>query len=118
MLFESGSIISIPPEAFNGCSNENITIQYRELSNKQAMLRSGVPMTYNEGILESGGMFEIYALCDGNKIDLASKKEITVKFASSKRLDGLDAFHFNKCPFRCMNEIQMYGDNWTILGHR
>ncbi len=95
LLYETGSQISIPDQAFEGCPNHEVTLRYRELTNKEHMVRSGVPMNYEEHLLESGGMFEVYAECNGQSIDLAEGKEIQVKFASDNQLEDMEAFLFN-----------------------
>ena len=100
----SGSQIFIPDNAFvlkkNGqICGENIKIKYREFHSQADMVANNIPMNFlqekKNKQLESGGMFQILAECNGQDLELAKGKQIQVRFASKNDLDNLDAFYFD-----------------------
>ncbi len=105
LLHKSGSRIYVPENAFvlpNGqkCGN-NITIKYRELRTTLDMVISHTPMIYEDAsgkdhTLESGGMFEVYAECNGKELKLNKGKKIQIRFAMDKMMKNLGGFLFDK----------------------
>lgn len=104
LLFRSGSKIFIPANAFV-MDNETpcgdmITLKYRELHNAADIIAAGIPMNFTEDNkkkhLESGGMFEIYAECEGKPLKLAKGKEILVRFASNYKTPDLVCYYFDQ----------------------
>src|SRR5688572_13229783 len=82
----SGSQIFIPENAFVPVCDGTITIRYREFHSQADMVVGNIPMDFLQGksehTLESGGMFEIYSVCDGTELKLAPGKKIQVRFAT------------------------------------
>jgi hypothetical protein len=99
----SGSQIFIPEHAFvardGQVCRDTITIRYREFHSQADIVIGSIPMDFLQGKnashLESAGMFEIYADCDGTEMKLATGKKLQVRFASRQKMDGLNAFYFD-----------------------
>lgn len=100
----SGSQIFIPVGAFvlkkdGKVCNGKVTIQYREFHSQADIIAANIPMDFMQGKqktqLESGGMFQILADCEGQELELAKGKKIHVRFASRNDLENLDAFYFD-----------------------
>jgi hypothetical protein len=106
----SGSQIFIPEHAFvaedGSVCDENITIKYREFHSQADMVIGNIPMNFMQGKiehqLESAGMFEIYADCDGTPLKLAPNKKINIRFASRQEIGGMSAFYFQNGGWRLL----------------
>ena len=100
MRHTSGSLIFIPENAFGPACSAQIKIKYREIHNKVDMLKAAISMIYKENgkrrMLESAGMFEIYAECNGKALELAPNKTIQVRMKCQRILPDLQSFIFNK----------------------
>ena len=90
----SGSTIIIPNNAFD-CKG-NIVIKYREFRDPYDMIINNIPMHLNKNgkrhQLESGGMFEIKAECDGREIEPKQGKEIQVRYKCDKHIEELRVY--------------------------
>lgn len=110
LTYSSGSQIFIPEHAFiaedGSVCEDNITIKYREFHSQADMVVGNIPMNFMQGKiehqLESGGMFEIHADCEGTPLKLAPNKKIQVRFASKQDIDGLSAFYFENGAWKLL----------------
>jgi hypothetical protein len=100
---QSGTLIFIPENAFvredgKDC-NGKITIKYRELVNQTDILVSGINMIYVKNgrriLLESAGMFEIKAECNGTPLKIKPDKEIQVRMNCVNDLKNLSSYIYN-----------------------
>lgn len=102
-VYRSGSRIYVPTEAFVSSDGRvykgEITLLYREFHDALDIVIAGISMRYKNGkkehILESVGMFEIYAEAEGNPLSLAPGKTIQVRFASRSNRPGADAYQYD-----------------------
>lgn len=96
----SGSLIFIPENAFVPAVSGAITIKYRELHSKVDMLQAGIEMfcevNGKRRMLESAGMFEIYAESAGKQLELAPGKTIQVRMQCKQNLPDLESFVYDK----------------------
>lgn len=122
----TGSFIFIPADAFvtedgSACKGK-VTLRYREIKNRVDMLASGVNMILMRNnkrkMLESAGMFEIKADCNGKAMKLAPGKTIQVRMNCLKELKNLQAFIYDydqKCWLDVNTEVYDFsfkkGDN-------
>jgi len=98
--YTSGSLIFIPEDAFTPACTGTIKIKYREMHSKVDMLEAGINMIYEENgkrrMLESAGMFEIYAECNGKPLELAPNKTIQVRMRCKRNFPQVEAFVYDK----------------------
>lgn len=82
-----GTEFTIPKGAFVNAQGEiiegEVSIQLKEYNKAEEILLSGIPMTYKDTIMESDGMFDIKALANGQDVQLASGKTISVNMPAS-----------------------------------
>ncbi len=94
----SGSMIIVPENAFH-CNNK-VVLKYREFRDPYDMVAHDIPMHYksNNNIyqLESGGMFELRAECEGKEIDLLPNKHIQIRYHCDKHLDNLSVYRLDE----------------------
>jgi hypothetical protein len=102
--YGSGSLFFIPADAFinedgSNCTGK-ITVKYRELHTRADMLVSGINMILvrnnKRKMLESAGMFEIIAECNGKPMKLAPGKTIQVRMKCMRNLANLQAFVYDR----------------------
>jgi hypothetical protein len=99
--YPSGTIISIPPNAFVDANGNEIkgavTIDYREFRDQVDILVSGIPMVYDSagqaGEFQSAGMFEMNASVNGKEVFLAPGKQVNMQFAV---VDTASSYNFYK----------------------
>lgn len=100
----TGSLIFIPADAFvmedgSACRGK-ITIKYRELHTRADMLVSGVNMILlrdgKRRMLESMGMFEIRAECNGKPMKLANGKYVQVRMYCFRDIGKIESFIYDK----------------------
>ena len=95
---ESGSTIIIPEGTFD--CNEKIIVKYREFRDPYDMIINDIPMHYiNDNKryqLESGGMFEIKAECNGVPIKPNKGKKIQIRYRCDKHIDNLEIYRMNE----------------------
>jgi hypothetical protein len=96
---ESGTVISIPPNAFVDESGNpvegKVQIDYREFRDPIDFVFSGIPMTYDSGgashTFQSAGMFDIAASQEGRQVFLAPGKPVKMDFVST---DSSTSYNF------------------------
>lgn len=114
--YGTGSLIFVPGNAFcmedGSACNGKIKIKYREFHSQTDMLVSGLNMLLQrEGkdlILESVGMFELRAECDGKPAKLCDGKFIQVRMKCRRNLPNLQAFSYDEQQKRWIDYGQVY----------
>ena len=92
--YDKGSRLIVPAAAFANDYGQliggEVQIHYRELHDHVDFFVGGIPMSYDsttiEYLLESGGMIEIYAEQNGERVQLADGKSIEVELVSDMLL--------------------------------
>jgi hypothetical protein len=100
----TGSLIFIPANAFEmedgGKCTGKIVIKYRELHTRADMLVAGVNMILlrdgKRRMLESMGMFEIRAECNGKPMKLSNGKYIQVRMYCFRDIGKVESFIYDK----------------------
>lgn len=97
IITRSGSVIYIPENSF--AATGPIEIRYREYQNLEDILLDKISMLHKTRngtkLLETGGMFEVYAYQNGNKIELKAGQTIDVTFAARKDFPDLKVFYYD-----------------------
>lgn len=114
--YGSGSLIFVPDNAFcmedGSACNGNIKIKYREFHSQTDMLVAGLNMLLQRDgkdmILESTGMFEIRAECDGKPMKLCEGKSIQVRMKCKRNLPNLQAFNYDEQQRRWIDYGQVF----------
>jgi WD40 repeat protein len=82
----SGSQVRVPAGAFVDKDGEpvvgKVQLNYREFHQAAEIIASGIPMEYQGGVFESGGMFELRGQQGAEPVFIAKGKRIEVKLAS------------------------------------
>ncbi|MCU0449052.1 MAG: WD40 repeat domain-containing protein [Bernardetiaceae bacterium] len=82
----SGSQVRVPAGAFVDQRGQpvagQVQLRYREFHQAAEIIASGIPMEYQNGVFESGGMFELRGQQGGVPVYIAPGKRIEVKLAS------------------------------------
>ena len=92
--YESGSRLVVPVAAFMDDRGRlvegEVEIYYQEINDIAGLFLSGIPMTYDSaGVrynLESSGMVEVYAVQNGQRLQMAPGKSIQVELVSQMNL--------------------------------
>ncbi len=93
--YESGSRLVIPSSAFVDDKGHliegDVTIYYREYVNTVDFFLAGIPLDYDNQLLEPNGMVEVFAQKDGQLISLAPGKSIHVELVGQMIVSYDDA---------------------------
>ncbi len=110
-----------------------VNLKYREFVDQLDIVLNHIPMNYTENdkhhVLESGGMFELYAYGNGKLLSFAPNKKIQVQLASNFDVTGGETFVLNKqtsnwekaTPFATLadanqkttdNKQDLWGNTW------
>ena len=77
-----------------------VTLKYREFTDQLDIIVNNIPMNYNENdkrhLLESAGMFELYAYGNGKQLTFAPNKKIQVQLATQFNMTGGETFILDK----------------------
>lgn len=114
--YGTGSLIFVPNNAFcledGSACNGKIKIKYREFHSQTDMLVSGLNMLLQRNgkdlMLESVGMFELRAECDGKPAKLCDGKVIQVRMKCKRNLPNLQAFSYDEKQKRWIDYGQVY----------
>jgi hypothetical protein len=114
--YGNGTLIFVPSDAFcfadgSSCQGK-IKIKYREFHSQTDMLVANLNMLLNRGgkqyILESAGMFEVRAECDGKPMVLCEGKSIQVRMKCRRDLNNLEGFKYNESINRWEDCCKVY----------
>lgn len=102
--YPSGSIIIIPADAFDlpSCCNGQIKIKYREFHSKFDFFVGNLNTRFlakgenSFRVLESAGMFEWRAECNGKLLTMKGDKEVQIRMKMQRNLPDLCMFKFNE----------------------
>jgi hypothetical protein len=87
LVTASGSTISIPKDCFvnsNGRYERNqVKVEYKEISNKDALFSYGLPTSSGNRLLESAGVVYLNAVGSDGPVTMAEGKSIEVMFAQN-----------------------------------
>jgi hypothetical protein len=94
---QNQTIIDIPADAFidangNNVNNQNVTIQIKEVNSTLDAIINQVYTTSGNELLESGGMIQMEAYSNANKLELASDKEISIQMPVKKNSNEMLVF--------------------------
>lgn len=100
----SNSILSIPKNAVVDKAGNLIRgaydLQYRELNDRAQMVFSDLPMRYKnkDGAhgFNSAGILEIRAFKDGEELQIAPNKALTLDYEVSRRMTNLELYHLEE----------------------
>jgi hypothetical protein len=86
IVLASGSQVRVPAGAFVDKQGNpvagKVQLNYREFHQAAEIIASGIPMEYQNGVFESGGMFELRGQQGADQVYIAPGKRIEVKLAS------------------------------------
>lgn len=102
LILHNKSRILIPSYTFylDGKIYEGeVNLKYREFVDQLDLILNNIPMNYNSNdkrhILESGGMFELYAYGNGKILSFGKDKRISVQFGTKYDIAGGETFKLN-----------------------
>lgn len=82
-----GTVFEIPANGFVNAKGEvvegDVSIDLKEYKKPEDILLSGIPMTYQNVVMESDGMFDLQANVNGEAVQLASGKSIEVNMPAN-----------------------------------
>lgn len=74
-------------------------LQYREMNDKAQMAFAGLPMSYKKDNTDYGfnsvGILELRAFKNGEELQVASGKKLTLDYELNKRASNLNLYHFD-----------------------
>lgn len=90
-----------------------VNLKYREFTDQLDIVLNNIPMNYNENdkhhVLESAGMFELYAYGNGKQLSFAPNKKIQVQLATKFDMAGGETFVLDK-QNKVWNKKTMFGN--------
>ncbi|WP_298512957.1 hypothetical protein [uncultured Kordia sp.] len=99
---QHGIVFLIPENAFvdadQNVVTENITLEIKEAVTSEAIMFAGLGTLHNEKPLETGGMFFLKALKDGEKLQIHPEKEITADIPTQDYKEGMQLFDGETAP--------------------
>lgn len=76
-----------------------VNLKYREFTDQLDIVLNNIPMNYAANdkthVLESGGMFELYAYGNGKLLTFGKDKKVSVQFASKFDISGGELYKLN-----------------------
>lgn len=119
--FPNGARMVIPSTAFaddyGNMIEGEVNIYYREIHDHVDLFLAGIPMEYDSAgqrfQLGAAGMVEIYALQNGQRVNLAPGKTIDVELVSNIYVDGLSG---ESLPNYGIYQLDTASRNWTYQG--
>lgn len=119
ILYESGSKLVIPPNAFVDSKGNpvegDVEVNYREFRSSAEIMTSGIPMNFKQNgeyeNFQSAGMFEITANHNGDELSLASGKEITCHMMTEELEEDYNFYSFNE---ETKEWIEVQGQDKTV----
>ncbi len=96
----NGSQINVPAQAFVNKNGDpvqgKVQLTYREFHHAAEIIASGIPMEYQGGVFESGGMFELRGQQAGEPVFIAKGNKIEVKLASFTDEDNFNHYYLRE----------------------
>lgn len=97
------TVLHIPADAIvdkNGNPVKgSFDLQYREMTDKAQMAFAGLPMSYKKDNTDYGfnsvGILELRAFKNGEELQVASGKKLTLDYELNKRMSNLNLYHFD-----------------------
>jgi hypothetical protein len=90
-----------------------VNLKYREFTDQLDIVLNNIPMNYNANdkhhVLESAGMFEIYAYGNGKQLSFATGKNIQVQLATKVDMVGGETYVLDK-QNKVWNKKTMFGN--------
>jgi hypothetical protein len=90
-----------------------VNLKYREFTDQLDIVLNNIPMNYNENdkhhVLESAGMFELYAYGNGKQLSFAPYKKIQVQLATKFDMVGGETFVLDK-QNKVWNKKTLFGN--------
>jgi hypothetical protein len=124
--YGDGSLIFVPGNAFcmedGSACNGTIKIKYREFHTQTDMLAAGINMLLKRSgkdmILESVGMFELRAECNGKPMKLCDGKSIQVRMKCRRRLANVEGFMYDEKSRRWFDYDKVYDFSYNKANPR
>ncbi len=119
--YGSGSLIFIPADAFvmedgSACKG-TIKVKYREFHTQADMVVAGLNMLLKRNakdyVLESAGMFELRAECNGKQMRLADGVTIQVRMICRRRVKNVEAFVYDEKQRRWLDNGKVYDFSYS-----
>lgn len=83
-LGKNGTVLHVPANAFltkdGRVVQGTVTLEYQEFKNAADMAFSGINMKYKEGFFNSSGMFRVSGSANGEEVEIASGKRLTIDY--------------------------------------
>jgi hypothetical protein len=96
----SGAVIKVPANILTRKDGTivrgEVTLKYREFRTWADFALSGIPMTYKEQNFDSEGMFEIYALQNGDTLGIMNNAEISMEYVMTKDGEGIGFYKLSE----------------------
>ena len=90
---QDGVVIFIPSNAFD-TDLDHIELKVQSAIKPEDIMYAGLSTTSNGKALETGGMFYIDALADGERVNLL--KDLTVNMPTNKKIEGMQLYRGEK----------------------
>lgn len=96
----SGAVIKVPANILTRKDGTivrgEVILKYREFRTWADFALSGIPMTYKEQKFDSEGMFEIYALQNGDTLGIMNNAEISMEYVMTKDGEGIGFYKLDE----------------------
>ena len=97
IVTSNGTLIDVPKGAFT--TNENVTLEFKDLSDPMTVFISQIRMDYDslgsKYHFQSGGMFELTAIDNGNDLPLNSGSEIQVSYPTITADEDMNQYRYD-----------------------
>lgn len=116
LVFDQGTIVSIPAYAFQNPSRNCVEVRVKEFYKKSDMILENLSTTSNGRLLESEGMIYIEAVANDQQIGLAPGKSLTVLMPTDSLRSDINLFYGQRDEHTdMMNWLQANGDRISGL---
>ena len=105
IITEGGMIFSIPQNSYNTLNNEHFKIEIKESITPVDIIKGGLSTMAGTTVLETGGMFQIYARQDKEALSLNTNQFIEFLVPTANKIPGMKLYN---------GEVTKDGEiNWT-----
>lgn len=95
-----GTVVHVPANAFVDSKGNvvkgEVNLHFQEYTNASEMAFSGIPMTYKDGLFNSAGMFDFRGTSNGESVEIASDKSLTIDYALAQNHKDLGFYQLDK----------------------